>query len=109
MSLFNHFAIVRWLPIASAALERFDAPAEPNATTPTFPLLKRLSDAIKGASERHQALQSNLAEVQGELQDLSARLAEREAYALELETRFNLVNRATSEGLWDMKWSPATR
>ncbi|WP_371916157.1 PAS domain-containing protein [Pseudomonas sp. URIL14HWK12:I9] len=37
------------------------------------------------------------------MEQLSARLAEREAYALELETRFNLVNRATSEGLWDMK------
>lgn len=65
--------------------------------------LRMVGSRLKGMLARQGILDAQLHEMQNEIEQLTARLAEHEAAVERLTTRFDLVNRATSEGLRDMQ------
>jgi len=102
MSIFQHLPVMRGLALIASAFEQpataatLDSLAGPVA-------LRSVAGGVKELLARQGMLEGQLHEMQSEIEQLTARLADREAEVHRLATRFNLVNRATSEGLWDME------
>ncbi|ONN69798.1 methyl-accepting chemotaxis protein [Pseudomonas oryzihabitans] len=102
MSILQHLSIMRGLDVIASAVERPEAAARLDSLTGPAPV-RRVAEGLKVLLARQGTLDAQLHEMQSEIEQLTARLAEREAAADRLATRFDLVNRATSEGLWDME------
>ncbi|HAC67858.1 MAG TPA: chemotaxis protein [Pseudomonas sp.] len=102
MSLLQHSAVLRGI---RAAITAINAPQQ--AIGPELlqgpAAIRELGQALQPLLKQQQDQQLQMQELQQDIQDLTARLANREAEVQLLKTRFDLVNRASSEGLWDME------
>lgn len=102
MSILQHLSIMRGLDVIASAVEQPGAAAGLDSVTGPAPV-RKVAEGLKVLLARQGTLDAQLHEMQREIEQLTARLAEREAAVERLATRFDLVNRATSEGLWDME------
>ncbi|GAC1038656.1 PAS domain-containing protein [Pseudomonas sp. No.117] len=102
MSIFQHATLVRGLTLTATALEQPATAGQLDALAGPA-VLQRVAGGVRQLLSKQDTLEAQLHEMQAEIEQLTVRLAEREGEVQRLATRFDLVNRATSEGLWDME------
>ena len=102
MALLKHYSIMRALNVLAAAAEN----ATPLAESGNFqgdPTLARLANGLQALLVRQAELQQQVQMLNQDNATLTARVAESEALAERLGTRFEMVSQGSSEGLWDME------
>lgn len=101
MSVFQYFAILRGVRTTVAVIK--NQKVAPRLDSLDGPLLVReLGRGVHALFQREHDSEVKLQGLQQEIEALTSRLALRETDFQHLATRFELINQASSEGLWDM-------
>ncbi|ENO84597.1 methyl-accepting chemotaxis protein [Thauera linaloolentis] len=100
-SLLGSSTHAKTLETLIAALESGDA--MPPSQLGDTPLQRRACQAWQKRRDACDTLERQNADLRAEIEALRARLGEREDAFHSLQVRFDLVGRASSEGLWDME------
>ncbi|KTT37041.1 chemotaxis protein [Pseudomonas oryzihabitans] len=102
MALLKHYSIMRALRVLAEATEQ----ATPLSNTSAYQgtaTLARLASGIQGLLAQQHELEQQVQALSQDNAALTARVADSEAQARRLGTRFELVSQGSSEGLWDME------
>ncbi|QDD90211.1 methyl-accepting chemotaxis protein [Pseudomonas oryzihabitans] len=102
MALLKHYSIMRALTVLAEATEQ----ATPLSNTGAYQgtaALARLANGIQGLLAQQHELEQQVQALSQDNAALTARVADSEALAKRLGTRFELVSQGSSEGLWDME------